>query len=127
MCLLPFPDVLIWRDLEAVKKGSRKMVLKLEDEGNYNERVSKTLKYYLLDKMLIKSTQTTSPIEVCDLLTSDSQFIHVKHRKGNSAGLSHLFAQGSVSADLILGDKEFRKSIRKKSVQNILKLKPLFP
>ena len=55
MCLLPFPDVLIWRDLEAVKKGSRKMVLKLEDEGNYNERVSKTLKYYLLDKMLIKS------------------------------------------------------------------------
>ena len=127
MCLLPFPDVLIWSDLEAVKKGGRKMVLKLEDEGNYNERVSKTLKYYLLDKMLIKSTQTTSPIEVCDLLTGNSQFIHVKHRKGNSAGLSHLFAQGSVSADLLLGDKEFRKSIRRKIGTKYPQIKTIIP
>ena len=45
-------------------------------------------------------------------MTDNKQFIHVKHRKGGSAGLSHLFAQGSVSAEILLGDKEFRKKAR---------------
>ena len=45
-------------------------------------------------------------------MTNNKQFIHVKHRKGGSAGLSHLFAQGSVSAEILLGDKEFRKKAR---------------
>jgi uncharacterized protein (TIGR04141 family) len=38
--------------------------------------------------------------------------VHVKHRKGGSAGLSHLFAQGGVAAEIMLGDKEFRKKAR---------------
>src|SRR5690606_26173463 len=49
-----------------------------------------------------------------DLLTADRKLIHVKHRKGLSAGLSHLFAQGTVSAEVLLGDREFRKKARAK-------------
>lgn len=38
-----------------------------------------------------------SPIELCDLLTQDGSLIHVKRRAG-ARELSHLFAQGAVSA-----------------------------
>ena len=41
-----------------------------------------------------------------------NKLVHVKHRKGGSAGLSHLFAQGSVAAEIMLGDKAFRKKAR---------------
>ncbi|UDM61778.1 TIGR04141 family sporadically distributed protein [Pseudoalteromonas piscicida] len=104
---LIFPRVYIW---EEVKDGKRKS--KIESEGDYNERASTSHGYHLLDKKLIKSNRTTTPIELCDLMTNNKQFIHVKHRKGGSAGLSHLFAQGSVSAEILLGDKEFRKKAR---------------
>ena len=86
--------------------------LKIETEGDYNTRVSKNYPYYLLDKKTIKSRISTTAIELCDLLTSDKKFIHVKHKKGGSAGLSHLFAQGYVSAEAMLSDREFRKKTR---------------
>ncbi|WP_270836177.1 TIGR04141 family sporadically distributed protein [Aeromonas sp. QDB30] len=104
---LAFPRVHVW---DEVKDGKTKS--KIESEGDYNERASISHSYYLLDKKLIKSNRTTTPIELCDLMTNNKQFIHVKHRKGGSAGLSHLFAQGSVSAEILLGDKEFRKKAR---------------
>lgn len=100
---LEFPPIEIWKDGEE---------LKIETEGDYNTRASNVHGYYLLDKKLIKSNKTTSSIELCDLLTPNKQFVHVKHRKGGSSGLSHLFAQGSVAAEIMLGDKEFRKSAR---------------
>ncbi|UWH28958.1 TIGR04141 family sporadically distributed protein [Aeromonas veronii] len=104
---LAFPRVYVW---DEVKDGKTKS--KIESEGDYNERASTSHSYHLLDKKLIKSNRTTTPIELCDLMTDNKQFIHVKHRKGGSAGLSHLFAQGSVSAEILLGDKEFRKKAR---------------
>lgn len=104
---LNFPKVYVW---DETKEGELKS--KIETEGDYNTRVAKDHSYHLLDKKLIKSNRTTSPIELCDLMTNSKQFIHVKHRKGGSAGLSHLFAQGSVSAEILLGDKEFRKKAR---------------
>ncbi|MGD8119469.1 TIGR04141 family sporadically distributed protein [Vibrio sp. TRT 2004] len=104
---LAFPKVYVW---DEIKDGKTKS--KIESEGDYNERASTSHGYHLLDKKLIKSNRTTSPIELCDLMTDSNQFIHVKHRKGGSAGLSHLFAQGSVSAEILLGDKEFRKKAR---------------
>lgn len=104
---LPFPRVYVW---EETKDG--KLKSKIETEGDYNTRVANDHSYHLLDRKLIKSNRTTSPIELCDLMTNGNQFIHVKHRKGGSAGLSHLFAQGSVSAEILLGDKEFRKKAR---------------
>ncbi|WP_275288647.1 TIGR04141 family sporadically distributed protein [Halomonas elongata] len=100
---LEFPGVYVWEEGGKVK---------IETEGDYNERAAVEQGFFLLDKKLVKCTQTTSPIELCDLLTQDKQLVHVKHRKGGSAGLSHLFSQGSVSAEVMLGDKEFRKKAR---------------
>jgi uncharacterized protein (TIGR04141 family) len=105
---LVFPKVYAWTEIKDGKEKAR-----IEAEGDYNERVANNYPYYLLDKKLIKSNRTTTPIELCDLMTDNKQFVHVKHRKGGSAGLSHLFAQGSVSAEILLGDKEFRKQVRK--------------
>jgi len=100
---LDFPGVHVWEEDGKTK---------IETEGDYNERAAAAKGFFLLDKKLVKCTKTTSPIELCDLLTQDKQLIHVKHRKGGSAGLSHLFAQGSVSAEVLLGDKGFRKQAR---------------
>lgn len=104
---LAFPKVHFWDEIEDGKTKS-----KIEPEGDYNERAAGIHSYHLLDKKLIKSNRSTTPIELCDLMTNSKQFIHVKHRKGGSAGLSHLFAQGSVSAEILLGDKDFRKKAR---------------
>jgi len=101
---LLFPQLHIWEENNKAK---------IEAEGDYNIRAAQTHGYYLLDKKLIKSNKSTSSVELCDLFTSNKQFIHVKHRKGGSAGLSHLFAQGSVAAEILLGDRDFRKSARK--------------
>jgi uncharacterized protein (TIGR04141 family) len=101
---LPFPPIETWEEDDKTK---------IETEGDYNERAAQLNGYHLLDKKLIKSNRTTTSIELCDLLSPEGHFIHAKHRKGGSAGLSHLFAQGSVSAEILLGDKEFRKAARK--------------
>lgn len=100
---LPFPAVEVWEE------GGKS---KIESEGDYNIRAAAAHGYFLLDKKLVKTDRATSPIELCDLLTPAKQLVHVKHRKGGSAGLSHLFAQGGVAAEIVLGDKSFRKKAR---------------
>ncbi|MGV0962209.1 TIGR04141 family sporadically distributed protein [Limnohabitans sp.] len=100
---LTFPAVEVWDE------GGKS---KIESEGDYNTRAATAHGYFLLDKKLVKTDRTTSPIELCDLLTPAKQLVHVKHRKGGSAGLSHLFAQGGVAAEIMLGDKAFRKKTR---------------
>jgi uncharacterized protein (TIGR04141 family) len=100
---LTFPAVEIWNE------GGKS---KIEAEGDYNIRAAATHGYFLLDKKLVKTDRATSSIELCDLLTPSRQLVHVKHRKGGSAGLSHLFAQGGVAAEIMLGDKAFRKKAR---------------
>ena len=100
---LAFPSVEVWDE-----DGKSK----IESEGDYNARAAEAHGYFLLDKQLVKTDRTTSSIELCDLLTPEKQLVHVKHRKGGSAGLSHLFAQGSVAAEIMLGDKAFRKKAR---------------
>ena len=100
---LTFPAVQVWEE-----DGKSK----IETEGDYNIRAAEAGGYFLLDKKLVKTDRATSPIELCDLLTPAKQFVHVKHRKGGSAGLSHLFAQGGVAAEIMLSDKAFRKKAR---------------
>ena len=68
---------------------------------------------FLLDKMTVKLTARTTPIEICDVLSSDKDLIHIK-RKVNAPSLSHLFSQGIVSADLLLMNEEFRKKVRQR-------------
>lgn len=102
---------------EKIRKGSKDANPKkesnniYESEGDYNIRVSALLACDLLDKKLVKSDSSASPIEVCDLLMGN-KFIHVKHKKGNSSGLSHLFAQGRVAAELLISDQKFRTNAR---------------
>ncbi len=82
------------------------------DEGAYNEAAAQQIGALCLDG---KTVGISGPdrIEVCDLLTKDGYFIHVKKRSRSST-LSHLFAQGVTSAELLLDDEEFRKEAAKK-------------
>lgn len=47
-----------------------------------------------------------SKVELCDILTTDNTYIHIKPYSG-SATLSHLFNQAVVSAELVMGDRDF--------------------
>ena len=47
-----------------------------------------------------------SKIELCDVLTTDGTYIHIKPYSGSST-LSHLFNQALVSAELVLSDPVF--------------------
>jgi uncharacterized protein (TIGR04141 family) len=79
-------------------------------EGEYNERAAASSpSFLLLDKKTVRVLGKTTPIEICDILSDDGAFIHVKRKLGSSA-LSHLFAQGSVSADLFLMSAAYRDS-----------------
>lgn len=80
-----------------------------EREGPYNERAAKSSQDYLmLDRQTVRVDSSTSPIEICDILTSNGCFVHIK-RKLDSSALSHLFAQGAVSGDLLLMSRQFRE------------------
>lgn len=85
------------------------------NEGAYNEAVYQGNSSYfaLMDKKMIQHGGGSSKIEFCDLYTTDKHLIHVK-RYGGSSVLSHLFAQGTVSARLLLSDPEFRKKVNDK-------------
>lgn len=61
----------------------------------------------LLDRQLITVSTKTTPVELCDLLTSDRRLVHVKRHLG-SRDLSHLFSQGAVSAELLQSAADFR-------------------
>lgn len=84
-----------------------------DGEGSYNARVAATLpkQYALLDdKKKVMHGGGHGQVEICDLLSIDRELIHVKIY-GKSAVLSHLFAQGFVSGQLIQIDSEFRKKV----------------
>jgi uncharacterized protein (TIGR04141 family) len=122
---LLFPEVQKYSK-PATGRGKPKLGdFTVESEGDYNQRVSKACGYHLLDKKLIKPRTGASSIELCDLLSHKNEFIHAKHRKGGSAGLSHLFAQGKVAAELLLSDQEFRKGARKRLSGNHKNMIPL--
>jgi uncharacterized protein (TIGR04141 family) len=73
----------------------------------YNAEAASTHDLLLLDRQTVRINRSTSPIEICDLLSTGRQLVHVKRHLGSSM-LSHLFAQGLVSADLLLTSSEFQ-------------------
>ncbi|QRN94909.1 TIGR04141 family sporadically distributed protein [Archangium violaceum] len=84
-----------------------------EDEGTYNTNAANASKnLVLLDRDNKKAKGARTAIEPCDLFSNSCQFIHVK-RKLRSSSLSHLFAQGVVSAETFLSDEKFRKDVKK--------------
>jgi len=86
-----------------------------ESEGDYNDRVAggNAALFAMLDRQTFRPSGAATPIEFCDLMTNGRKIIHVKKRS-SSATLSHLFSQGSVSADLFLNDSPLRTSVRRK-------------
>jgi uncharacterized protein (TIGR04141 family) len=77
-----------------------------EKEEIYNKRAAAAAGCVLLDQDLVRLSGH-SAIEVCDLISPDRQLIHVK-RGARSRELSHLFAQGTVSAELLQMRPDFR-------------------
>lgn len=85
-----------------------------KSEGDYNKKAAEgNDNFFLMDKNIISYGGGRSKIEVCDLLSKDKKFVHVK-RYGGSSVLSHLFSQGLVAIQLILSDDRFRSLINKK-------------
>jgi uncharacterized protein (TIGR04141 family) len=83
-----------------------------EKEGHYNERCAKAdPSLLLLDKKLVH-VEGHSRVEACDLLSSAGHFVNVK-RQTQSATLSHLFAQGSVSLQLLHQHPKYRAALLK--------------
>jgi len=84
-------------------------------EGAYNASVAeKDPDVYALldDKKKIMHGGGHGQVEVCDLFTVNRELIHVKIYSKSSV-LSHLFAQGFVSGQLIQIDKKFREKVCK--------------
>lgn len=70
-------------------------------EEDYNKLVANTLPDFVrMDRQNVVLQQRTTPVELCDLLSKRGHLIHVKRHFGSS-DLSHLFAQGATSAELI--------------------------
>jgi uncharacterized protein (TIGR04141 family) len=82
-----------------------------EDEKDFNARASAESGCVLLDRRLVRTKTHARGIELCDLLGEDNELIHVK-QAGSSAPLSHLFAQGAVSAEALSTDPEARARLR---------------
>ena len=78
-----------------------------EKEGQYNTRVGEESENIItLDRRNVYVEGNA--IEICDLLTRDGKFIHVKPWNSSST-LSHLFAQGRVSAASMLQEESFQR------------------
>ncbi len=84
-----------------------------EVEADYNARLALSSPQHLLklDARIKRPGGASSGIEFCDVLSDDGDLIHVK-RKSRSATLSHLFAQGGVSAATFVNDGIFRTQVR---------------
>jgi uncharacterized protein (TIGR04141 family) len=100
--------------IDSIKEYSGKL-LKCKagwSEDDYNRAVGDRKEYLLLHKQDIRLPGRTSAIEICDLLSDDKSFIHVKP-KFNSSTLSHLFSQGYVSGELLCSNPDFRRETLK--------------
>lgn len=73
--------------------------------------------YLCMDRQNVIYGGGRSRIELCDILTTDDTYIHVKPYSGSST-LSHLFNQAVVSTELVLGDLEFRTKANMKIREN---------
>jgi uncharacterized protein (TIGR04141 family) len=83
-----------------------------KSEAAFNEDAAAVLGGLCLDGNLV-GVGGVDRVEICDILTKDGHFLHVKKR-GRSSTLSHLFAQGVTSAELLLRDETFRVEVAAK-------------
>lgn len=87
----------------------------LDHEDAYNIKAANSSDHYLLlDRKTVRIGSHTNQVEICDILTDDAHLIHVKKKRDGSASLSHLFAQGANSAELIITSPEFHELAKEK-------------
>ncbi|GGL97868.1 MULTISPECIES: DUF6119 family protein [Micromonospora] len=87
----------------------RSWVSGAEDEGEYNLEALAGNDHVVLDKSLFYAKGGKNlKVEICDLLTKRKEMICVKKMDRSSPTLSHLFAQGSVSARLFRDNRQYR-------------------
>lgn len=79
-------------------------------EKDYNEQVADSSGWLLLDREMFTFEGSTNRIECADLLTPSQDFVHVKSMT-SSATMSHLFAQGTVSARLFRTVQDYRAKV----------------
>jgi uncharacterized protein (TIGR04141 family) len=85
-----------------------------DSEGKYNADCAKSEpRYELFDCDNIFVGGPYDKIEFCDLVRDGHDLIHVKIYR-SSATLSHLFAQGRVSAETFMKHADFRVQLNKK-------------
>lgn len=84
-------------------------------EGHYVKRVAKAdpKHFAAMEGKTIVYGGGASKIEFCVLITAKRDLIHIK-RYGQSAALSHLFAQGLTSGELFQTDPDFRRALNAK-------------
>jgi len=88
-------------------KTYKKKTIMVQDERAYNAFIAIPSDRIMLDaKNVVTVPGRTSAVEICDVLVDNGTFIHVKLGTG-SGTLSHLFAQASVSCELMVQSKEF--------------------
>jgi uncharacterized protein (TIGR04141 family) len=83
-----------------------------DDEAAYNVKLAASIAgACCLDGKTVSYGGGRSKVEFCDVLLPSRQLLHVKRYAGSSSVLSHLFAQGVVSATSLVRDPEFRKKV----------------
>jgi uncharacterized protein (TIGR04141 family) len=86
-----------------------------DSEGAYTTKwaASDSDNLALMDAKFIHHGGGNSKFELCDVLTSNNEFIHIKRYEGASHAMSHLFFQGLASARLFKSSSEFRRKANK--------------
>lgn len=103
-------------DVYAFANALQRLDLELPDadhgstEGDYIGKAAEATGALSLDQKLARRS-VPDPVEICDLLTPDGRLLHLKKR-GKSSTLSHLFAQGVTSAELLMQNAEYRAEVR---------------
>ncbi len=83
-----------------------------EHEGDYNDRLARhAVGRAMLDVQFAYFEDEAGKVEICDVFTIERDFVHVK-RDFEADALSHLFAQGAVSADLFNYRPQYRERLR---------------
>lgn len=78
-----------------------------KNEAEYNQALAEDLDAICCDKKTIPMAGYDK-VELCDVLTTEGDFIHIKIYKQSSA-LSHLFNQGLVSGELLKNNDRFKE------------------
>ncbi len=84
-----------------------------DEEKDYNSRAARILGGLLMDRKTASLGGGSNKVEVCDIALTDRTLVHAKKRSSSST-LSHLWSQGTVAMEALLGDGGFRTAVRAK-------------